>query len=204
MGDASIKDPSLPDSGGRPDTSDLRNYATDETLRDGGRVRIRSIRANDKLRLLEHFRKLSPCSVRLRFFGQKRTLTEKDLIHFTELDFVRHVGLVATVVEGGRERIIGVGRYIVYDDAGKRAEVAFAVDDDYQGRGVATLLLEHLAQIAQANDVLRLEADVLSENRQMLEVFAHSGLLVHTSSDAGVVRLSLVTEAGQVPCQPAP
>lgn len=186
---------------------DAREYSAEEVLRDGGSIHIRSIRPDDKGRLRDHFGRLSERSVYFRFFGFKRRLTDDDLKRFTELDFMRHVGLVATLREGGEERIIGVGRYIVrgVENAAavapeteraevQPAEVAFAVADEHQGRGIGTLLLEHLARIARENGISEFEADVLGENNQMLEVFARSGFVVRRSIEAGVVHVSFPTE----------
>jgi len=155
---------------------------------DGGAIRIRAIRPDDQERLHDHFRGLSGQSVYFRFMGIKRDLSAADLKRLTELDFKNHVGLAATLTENGRERFIGVGRYIRGANP-NRAEVAFAILDGFQGRGIGTLLLEHLSLIADANDIAEFEADVLGENRQMLEVFAHSGFESHRALDSGVVRL---------------
>ena len=172
--------------------SDPRTYHVEATTLDGIAIRIRAIRSDDQDRLREHFRGLSEQSVYYRFMGFKRDLSPDDLKRLTELDFDNHVGLVATVTENGRERFVGVGRYIRGADP-RRAEVAFAVLDALQGRGIGTLLLEHLGLIADANGVAEFEADVLGENRQMLEVFAHSGFKAHESMDSGVVHLHLST-----------
>ena len=168
-------------------------YAADAQLRDGRRIRIRAIRPDDKQRLLGHFSRLSTESVYQRFFGVKKTLTPEDLVHFTELDFVDAVGLVATLGEGDQERIVGVGRYFV-DPAGpgapRRAEVAFAVEDAQQGRGIATQLLRQLIPFARRNGIVALEGDVLGDNIHMLHVFSRMGFAVSGSSH-GVVSLSL-------------
>ncbi len=176
-------------------SSDVRNYEVEEILRDGGSIHIRAIRPGDKQRLIDHFQRLSQRSVYFRFFGAKKRLTEQELTRFTEPDFVNHVGLIATLREDGEERIIGVGRYIARTDQGAphRAEVAFAVADEHQGRGIGTLLLEHLAPIARANGITEFEADVLGENNQMLDVFANSGFTVRRSIEAGVVHVSFPT-----------
>jgi acetate---CoA ligase (ADP-forming) len=178
-------------------STDARTYETEEILRDGGSILIRAIRPDDKERLVDHFQHLSQRSVYFRFFGAKRRLTDEELKRFTEPDFTHHVGLVATLLEDGEEHIIGVGRYIARDDAGAeahRAEVAFAVADAHQGRGIGTILLEHLAPIARANGVTEFEADVLGENNQMLEVFAKSGFVVRRAMEAGVMHVSFPTE----------
>ncbi|MFZ2061070.1 MAG: GNAT family N-acetyltransferase [Candidatus Binatus sp.] len=168
--------------------SDARKYCVDAEMLDGTAIRIRAIRPDDQERLHDHFKGLSEKSVYFRFMGIRRDLSPQDLKRLTELDFRNHVGLAATLIENGRERFIGVGRYICGADP-TRAEVAFAILDGFQGRGIGTLLLEHLSLIADANGVTEFEADVLGENRQMLEVFAHSGFESHRTLDSGVVRL---------------
>jgi GNAT superfamily N-acetyltransferase len=168
--------------------SDARKYSVDAAMLDGGTIRIRAIRPDDRERLHDHFRSLSKQSVYYRFMGIKRDLSPADLKGLTDLDFKIHVGLAATVTENGRERFIGIGRYIGGAHP-NRAEVAFAILDGFQGRGIGTLLLQHLSLIADANGITEFEADVLGENRQMLEVFAHSGFETRNSLDSGVVHL---------------
>jgi GNAT superfamily N-acetyltransferase len=165
-----------------------QNYSVDVKLLDGASIRIRAIRPDDKDRLHEHFKSLSERSVYFRFMGFRRDLSAADLAQLTELDFNDRVGLAATLTEDGRERFIGVGRYI-RGASPSRAEVAFAVLDKWQGHGIATSLLEHLRRIANANGIAEFEADVLSDNSQMLEVFAHSGFRVRGRMESGVIRL---------------
>ena len=146
---------------------DPRHYATEALLRDGGSISIRSIRPDDKQRLLALFARLSSRSVYWRFFQTKQRLSEEELHYFTELDFVRNVALVATRREGDEEHIIGVGRYFGLDADGQpptRAEVAFTVADVHQGRGIGTLLLEHLAALARTHGITTFEAYVLGDN----------------------------------------
>ena len=170
---------------------DARNYSAHEVLRDGASIRIRAIRADDKDRLLDHFRHLSQDSIYHRFFGLKRSLTPLELVRLTELDFKTHVALVATLRADGDERFIGVGRYISSESG--RAEVAFVVLDEHQGRGIGTLLLEHLGRIARAAGISEFQADVLGDNNRMLEVFAKSGFRAKRSIEGGVVHLSFPT-----------
>jgi GNAT superfamily N-acetyltransferase len=136
-----------------PVTTDLRGYAVEEILRDGRSIHIRAIRSDDRERLADHFQYLSARSVDFRFMGMKRHLSEADLDYFTRVDFVCHVSLVATLRDGAAEQIIDVGRYVVRDPSCTAAEVAFAVTDEYQGRGVGTLLLEHLLRIARERGI---------------------------------------------------
>ena len=174
--------------------SELQDYAVEDVLRDGGSIHIRAIRPDDRERLLDHFGRLSARSAYFRFFATKRRLTDAELDRFTRLDFDQRVALVATLLEAGKERFIGVGRYAVLSGKPDAAEVAFAVVDDHQGRGVGTLLLEHLVRIARARGVREFQADVLGENNRMLQLFATSGFVVTRSTDAGIVHLSFPTK----------
>ncbi len=177
--------------------SDLREFSMDAVLRDGGSIRLRAIRPDDKPRLVDHFQHLSARSVYFRFFGSKLRLTDSELRRFTELDFLNHVALVATLLEDGEERIIGVARYIAMptkQGEPSRAEVAFAIADAHQGRGIATLLLEQLARFARAGGIDEFEANVLGENNRMLEVFGASGFEVRRSIDGGVFHVTFPTE----------
>jgi GNAT superfamily N-acetyltransferase len=169
--------------------SDASNYLVREVLRDGTPISIRAIRPDDKKRLLRHFHSLSERSVYHRFFGHKRSLDEHDLRRLTELDFKSHVGLVATIGADESEVFLGVGRYLCGDDG--RAEVAFAVLDQYQGRGIGSLLLHHLAVIARQNGITTFSAYVMGDNKQMLDVFANSGFKVHDSYEGGAVHVVL-------------
>ena len=172
-----------------------QRYAATATLRDGGSISIRDLRPDDKARLLAHFHALSPRSRYLRFLATKKSLSDKELREFTELDFPRRAALVATLRQAEDERIIGVARYAVAPDAPGRAEVGFAVLDEYQGRGIGTVLLEHLATLARRNGITEFEAEVLGENNQMLGLFADSGFTVTRSLEGGVFHVSFPTEA---------
>src|SRR5262245_48306855 len=124
-----------------------RDYAEPVVLRDGGSLVVRALRATDKQALLDLFHRLSQESIWHRTFGAKSVLTEKELRYLTEIDFIEHVALAAVVREDSEEVIIAVGRYCCLarkEDGGRRAELALAVADAHQGRGVGTLLLEHL------------------------------------------------------------
>jgi GNAT superfamily N-acetyltransferase len=166
------------------------HYLVPEVLRNGTPILIRAISPDDKQRLVRHFQGLSSQSVYYRFFGLKHSLSDDDLRQLTELDFVNHVGLAATMEGDEGELFIGVGRYI-RTEGHTCAEIAFAVLDEYQSHGIGTLLLKHLARIAQMNRITRFSADVLGSNHLMLEVFSNSGFRKNESYESGVVRQSL-------------
>ena len=173
-----------------------RQYRTTALLRDGGSVCVRAVQPDDKARVLALFDQLSSRSTYYRFFQTKQRLTDAELRYFTELDFVRHVALVATLDDDDAEQIIGMGHYIGLSEDGRpvpRAEVAFEVAEPYQGRGVGTLLLEHLAILARANSIETFEAQVLGENNRMMEVFDTSGFTVQRALASGVFHVSFPT-----------
>ena len=176
---------------------DARSYSVEETLKNGTAVRIRGVRADDKKRISEAFRNLETESIYKRFFQYKKALTDKELKAATEVDFENEVALMVTIGEKETETIIGAGRYVAFDAAGaqRSAEVAFMVEEDYQGQGIAGLLLWHLAGIARQKGVSQFEAEVLSENRAMLGVFSRSGLPMKQSASGGTAHVCLSLKA---------
>ena len=171
----------------------FRDFAVEEMLKNGRQVLIRAIRPDDKAALRSGFADLSGHSRQLRFFGFKNDISDRELQYYTEVDEIHHVALVVIVKDNGNERIIGGGRYIEYDVPGQQgqAEVAFAVADEFQGLGLATLLFKHLVLIARQNGLKKFKAEVLRENSSMLKVFEHSGLPMQRSVDSGVVDVTL-------------
>lgn len=172
---------------------DARNYSVYDELLDGRRVLLRAIRPEDKKILLDGFGRLTDESVHRRFFSMKKGLTERDLAYFTELDFIRHVALLAFVGESESQLGVGVGRFIVEDHhpTPGTAEIAFTVDDAHQGLGVGTALLKHLVAIARDLGLREFRAEVLAENRAMLHVFSHSGLPMRQTISSGIAEVYL-------------
>lgn len=159
-------------------------------------ITIRAVRADDSARIAKAFRGLEPRSVYLRFFVSKKELSDEELRRLTEPDGAREVVLVATIATGGQEIIVGLGRYA--GDGGS-AGIAFTVEEDYQGRGIATRLLQHLVGIAREKGISRFEADVLAENTPMLKVFRHSGLPMTQEEEEGIVHVTLLLSDGAGP-----
>lgn len=161
-----------------------------ELLRDGRPVEIRALRREDREDLIRAVGHFSAQSLYRRFFTLKRGFTEQEVDYFLDVDFIRHVALVATLNEKGQQSIIvGGARYILTQPG--RAEVAFAVMDAYQGQGIGRALMRHLSRIARAAGLEELEAEVLPENLAMLKVFQGCGLPMHTTRDAGVVHVAM-------------
>jgi acetyl coenzyme A synthetase (ADP forming)-like protein len=166
-------------------------HDADVILRDGSTLRVRPIEPDDQPRLFAFYRALSDRSRMLRFQGaMSEDSLRRAASELVKADGESTFGLVATA--GHADRI--VGHAMCARVRGDRAEVAFAIADDYQGRGLGTLLLGQLAEIASANGLHSFEAQVLPENHQMLEVFRESGFAVRTHAAQGEIRIEFPTE----------
>jgi GNAT superfamily N-acetyltransferase len=177
---------------------DASTYSASETLRTGDKIEIRALVAADRAGLLAAVANMSEEARYRRFFAPRRSFSEKEIDFYLHVDFVRHVALVAVLDEGAGPAIVGGGRYIVSEPG--RAEVAFGVDDAHHGRGIASLLLRHLALIAREARLLALIAEVLPENAPMLKVFQRSGLPMTVKREGGVVHVTLaLSHAAAVP-----
>ncbi|KRR28055.1 GCN5 family acetyltransferase [Bradyrhizobium lablabi] len=164
------------------------NYSATERLRDGRGIEIRALRPDDKDDMLAAIGRTGTQSLQRRFFVAKRGFSEKEIAFFMNIDFADHVALVALAEEDGRKVIVGGGRYIVIEPG--KAEIAFVVIDDYQGQGIGTLLMRHLAVIARKAELKELIAEVLPENAAMRKVFSKFGFQARRGSDPQVVHLA--------------
>lgn len=172
---------------------DARHFEVRETLRNGSEISVRALRPDDGERMAEAFGKLDPESIYTRFFGPKMAVTEADLRRIREIDFESHVALIATVIQDGHEVVIASSSYSrLGADA---AEVAFIVEEDYQGLGIARRLLGHLGRIAVDRGLTRFEAEVLPQNRSMLRVFTACGWPIRTRTADGTVHVTLALTA---------
>ncbi len=158
------------------------HYESDILLRDGSTLRVRPIRAEDASALRELHRRLSPQSVYFRFFAPIPELTEERARELVRVDYHDSFALVGELAG----RIIAVARYYRDEKSPDRAEVSFVTEDALQGRGVATRMLERLAEIAREHDVTTFDAYVLGDNRKMMDVFVKSGFEVRRRMDGGV------------------
>ena len=184
-----MQSPTPDRSSGSPAILDAATYSAIESLGTGRQVEIRALTPDDKAGLIAAFDRTSKQSRYRRFFAVRRGFTEKEIAFFVNVDFVNHVALVAVAEESGRPTIVGGGRYVVVQPG--KAEVAFAVVDQYQGQGIAGALLRHLVAIARGSGLTDLIAEVLPDNEPMLKVFEKSGLPLTTKREPDVVHLTL-------------
>lgn len=149
---------------------------------------LRAIRPDDASALQAFHRRLSADTIRNRFFGPHRELTDHEARCFSSLTPGSEAAFVATTVDDG---IVAVGRYVRIGH-GDAAEVAFVVEDGYQHHGIGTSLLTLLAPLAWDDGIRRLVADTLSTNSAMLGIFLHTPAAVTvltTRRDGSVVHL---------------
>lgn len=159
-------------------------WEADVVLRDGSVAHVRPIVPADADGIRAFHGRQSPESIYLRFFAPLRQLSEKDVFRFTNVDHESRVALVATV----RGDIVGIGRFDRIDPS--TAEVAFNISDHFQGRGIGSVLLEHLAMIGRELGVARFVAEVLPQNRKMLNVFKEAGYEVQHRFEDGLIEVS--------------
>jgi len=164
------------------------NYSAVELLRDGRRIEIRSLRPNDREAFVAAVSRTSALSLYRRFFTAKRSFTEQEVASFLNVDFARHVALVAILEEGERP-VVGGGRYIVVETG--KAEVAFVVVDGYQRQGIGVALMRHLIAVADEAGIKELIAEVLPENVAMLKIFRATGLDLTIRREPEVLHVSL-------------
>lgn len=168
---------------------DAAKYTATERLRDGASLEVRALLPGDRAAMLDAINRFSNEALYRRFFAPKRNFSEREIDFFLNVDFKSHVALAAVLSEGGRKVIVGGSRYVVCRPG--CAEVAFAVDDPHQKRGIATHLIGHLIKIARAAELKEFVAEVLPENVPMLKVFERCGLTMTTSRERGVVHVTL-------------
>ncbi len=133
-------------------------------LPDGQLVLIRPIRPDDKAMLADGLRHLSETSVQRRFLSPKPRLSRSELRYLTEVDGKSHVALVAEYPGEPVRRLIAVARYVRLPEDPHAAEAAIVVGDDWQGRGLGSLLAEQLAEHARVNGIERFTATMASDN----------------------------------------
>ena len=169
------------------------HWECDAVLADGGTVHVRPIRPSDAAALVAFHSQLSPEAVRYRFFAPHPVLSDTEVARFTTVD---HVDRVAFVAELGDE-FVAVARYDRLTDFPHSAEIAFVVSDRHRGRGIGTLLLEHLASAAREHGITRFVAETLADNAKMLEVFRGAGFEEETRMGDGIVSVELTIEPSE-------
>jgi acyl-CoA synthetase (NDP forming)/GNAT superfamily N-acetyltransferase len=161
-----------------------RHWEADVVLADGGTVHLRPVVPTDADKLVALHGRLSERTRYYRYFGPYPKMPQRDVERFSRVDHVRRVALAALLGDD----VIAVGRFDRLEER-DAAEVAFVVEDEHQGRGIGSILLEHLAAAARERGLRRFVAEVLGENAAMVRVFRDAGYQVKRMIEEGVVHL---------------
>lgn len=172
-------------------TQRAATWEADVVLTDGAVARVRPISTDDREAIAEFHRRQSERSRYLRFFATIPEISSRDLDRFTQVDQDQRVALVAEI--GGE--LLAIARFDRVTPTS--AEVAFNVADAHQGRGLGSVMLEHLAAIGDELGIQRFVADVLPENRQMMNVFSDAGYEVAHQFEDGVIAVSFDIEPNE-------
>jgi RimJ/RimL family protein N-acetyltransferase len=164
-------------------------YSAIEALGDGRRLTVRALRPEDRDDYLAAVDRVSSQSLYRRFFAAKRHFTEKERSFFLDIDFIKHVALVAVIEDNGKPTIAGGARYVVENP--RQAEVAFTVVDRYQGLGIGSVLMRHVITIARNAGLDELLAHVLPANTPMLKIFERAGVRISTKRESDSINVTL-------------
>jgi acyl-CoA synthetase (NDP forming)/RimJ/RimL family protein N-acetyltransferase len=171
------------------------NYKEYVLLKDGQSILFAPPTKKDIPVIKEFMSRLSQESLRMRFMASISEVSEETINNLCEGDFKDSGCLLVMTGEEDKRKVVGLGNYFGTGN-GKTAEVAFLIEDSYQGKGISTLLLERLAGLAAANGYTIFEAEVLPENQAMLNVFKNSGFENHRVWNSDTVHIELPVTAG--------
>ena len=153
---------------------DVLNFVREIRLREGSLLRLRKLRIADRERLRAFYSRCSEEAIRYRFMSSIKAPSESLLNYLSDVDGYQHVALIVTSGLGDSEAIVAEGRYAVLQQETGTADIAFIVLDEMQRRGIATLLLHRLSDIASRNGVECFSAVVLADNRAMLSLISRT------------------------------
>jgi RimJ/RimL family protein N-acetyltransferase len=160
------------------------------TPEDGLVVRFRAIKPSDEEEMRRLFYRFSDEAVYYRYFSPIKTMPHKKMQEYVNVDCNQIISIVGLVGQPGQGRIIAEARF-VRDQARPYADVAFVVDEAYQGKGIATFLYRMLIRLAKERGVQGFTADVLSSNKAMMKVFENGGLPVKAKLAQGAFELTI-------------
>jgi len=165
-------------------------------LRDGTRILLRPLKPTDGEALELFFSALDDRSLFNRFFAPRVLLTPEQMAPIKDLDYDRHFAVGGFVDGPDREGLIGVANW-VRDSTACMAHIAFIVRDDWQQRGLGTLLARVLSEAALARGLHGFKADVLKNNRPVLRILEASGYTVRSRLDDDAYRVVVHLDGGR-------
>jgi GNAT superfamily N-acetyltransferase len=172
-----------------PSTNELATCGAPVALRDGSHVRIRQGHSSDRQLLLRGFERLGPESRYRRFLAPTRELSDETLRYLTEIDHRDHEAMIALQEDTGEG--IGVARYVRDPERPDLAEVAVTVVDDWQGRGLGTLLLDVIGVRAREEGITTFTAVVLATNHTVMDLLKQLDSVRELDREGGTVELAV-------------
>jgi acyl-CoA hydrolase/ribosomal protein S18 acetylase RimI-like enzyme len=160
------------------------------TTGKGFEILLRPVKISDEDLLKDFFYSLSDQSLYRRFMSQRKDMPHERLQEFVVIDYSKEMVILAVLLKGEQELIVGVGQYGILEPT-NIADVAFAVRDEYHNRGIGTELLRYLTNLAQKQGLRGFTAEVLMENIPMLHVFEKIGFDMHKTVSSGVYELQM-------------
>ncbi|HTP21815.1 MAG TPA: GNAT family N-acetyltransferase [Solirubrobacteraceae bacterium] len=181
-----------------PSTDELVRVGAPVTLRDGSHVRIRQGHRSDRELLLRGFERLSPESRYRRFLVPMAELTDEMVRYLTEVDHHDHEAMIA--LDEDTAEGIGVARYVRNRDRPNVAELAVTVIDDWQGRGLGTLLVEVLSARAREEGIITFSALMLARNEEMMDLLKHLDAVRIVDQELGTIEIEVpIPDIGLAP-----
>jgi acyl-CoA hydrolase/RimJ/RimL family protein N-acetyltransferase len=166
------------------------NISCTHTFRGNLTVRFRAIKPSDEEEMRRLFYRFSDKSVYYRYFSPIKVMPHAKMQEYVNVDYRHFMSIVGLVDESGIERIIAEGRYVRLEDR-PFADTAFIVDEKYQGRGIATFLLDMLISFAQEQGIIGFSADVLADNKAMIRTYEKSRYPIEATVEFGVYHLTI-------------
>jgi GNAT superfamily N-acetyltransferase len=163
------------------------------TFKKGLTVHFRAIKPSDEEEMRRLFYRFSDDAVYYRYFSTVKSMPHYKMQEYVNVDYQRTLSIVGTVSEAGRDRLIAEGRYVRHQNR-PCADVAFIVDENYQGIGIASFLLTTLIRVAREQRIEGFTADVLADNKSMLKVFEKASFPIRAVLECGIYNLTIPLE----------
>jgi len=164
--------------------------ATKHTFKAGVEVRFRAIRPSDEEEMRRLFYRFSDEAVYYRYFARIKVMPHSQMQGYVNVDCSQVISIVGVVGEPGQGHIIAEARF-TKNQRGPYADLAFVVDEQYQGLGIATYLYTMLVRLAKERGIHGFTADVLASNKAMMKVFEKGGRLLKAKLEYGIYELTI-------------
>lgn len=164
---------------------------THRTTRTGLEILLRPVKISDESLLKDFFYSLSDQSLYRRFMSTRKDMPHERLQEYVIIDYTKGMAILAALESNDTEIVVGLSQYWI-DEAMHIADVAFAVRDDYQDKGIGGILLNYVTYLAKRQGLLGFTADVLAENRSMLDLFKRQGFEMESHPEVGSYQLKMM------------